>query len=189
MTNIIIILVVTVILWIFFKVAKNSKATKTTDGGYVLRYSETIKWSCMGLVIFGTVGLTYLIFKHPIKDEGDLIAIISMYSALALFGAYFYIEFFTVKILISENGIKGASGWRGAREYSWGEINKITYSPTSMWFKISSEEIPPLRIHALITGVEIFQKYYIENLPEEKWIKAHEKFGQNKRVNRDREPL
>jgi len=171
-------------LGLFFKVAKNSKPIKTDDGEYVLRYSNFIKWFCMGLIIFGAVGLTALLLKHPIKDDGDFIAVVSMYGALILFGAYFYIEFFTVNILVSEGGIKGTSGWRGKREYRWEEIENITYSPTSMWFKVTSSKSAPLRIHALISGVGDFQRFYMEKLPEEKWIKAHEKFGQDKRVNK-----
>jgi len=53
-----------------------------------------------------------------------------------------------------------------------------------MWFKVTSSNSPPLRIHALISGIDNFQKLYIEKLPEEKWIKAHEKFRQDKRVNK-----
>lgn len=183
MTNVIIVIVVTLVLWLFFKVAKNSKTIKNADGGYVLRYSNMIRWFCMSLIIFATVGLTALLFQAPIKNDGDIIAVISMYGAILLFGSYFYIEFFTVEIIVSEKGIKGTSGWRGVREYRWDEIENITYSPSSMWFKVTAPKSAPLRIHALISGIDNFQRFYIEKLPKEKWIKAHEKFGQDKRVN------
>jgi hypothetical protein len=184
LSNIIIAVVVTIVLGLLFKVAKNSKAIKTADGEYVLRYSSIIKWFCMGLIMFATVGLTAILLKNPIKDDGDFTAVVSMYGALLLFGAYFYIEFFTVEILVSDAGIKGTSGWRGKRQYRWDEIDSISYSPTSMWFKVTSSKTPPLRIHALISGIDNFQRLYIEKLPEGKWIKAHEKFGQDKRVNK-----
>lgn len=183
MTNIIIV-VVTILLGLFFKVAKNTESIKIDEGEYLLRYSNFIKWFCMGLIIFATVGLTALLLKHPIKDDGDFIVVASMYIALLLFGTYFYIEFFTVKILISGIGIKGTSGWRSKREYRWDEIENITYSPTSMWFKVNSSNAAPLRIHAYISGIDTFQRFYIEKLPEEKWIGAHEKFGQDRRVNK-----
>jgi hypothetical protein len=98
LTNIIIVIVVSLVLGLFFKIAKNSKPIEATEGVYTLCYSNYIKWGCMGLVIFGSVGLTVLLVKTPIKDSGDLIAVLSMYGALFLFGIYFYIEFFTVKI-------------------------------------------------------------------------------------------
>ena len=184
MANIIVGIVVTIVLGLFFKVAKNSKPSEASDGVYVLCYSNYIKWGCMGLVIFGGVGLTALLVNIPIKDSGDLVAVLSMYGALFLFGIYFYIELFTVRILVSESGIEGTSGWRGKRTYSWEEIDEITYSPMSMWFKISSSKSPPLRIHALISGINVFQKLFVEKLPREKWVKAHEKFRQDKRVNK-----
>ena len=184
LTNIIIVIVVSLVLSLFFKIAKNSKPIEATDGVYTLCYSNHIKWGCMGLIIFAVVGLTALLFKSPIKDNGDLIAVLSMYGALFLFGLYFYIEFFTVKILVSDSGVTGTSGWRGRRTYAWEDIKEITYSPTSMWFKISSSKAPPLRVHALISGISVFQQLYIEKLPQEKWVKAQEKFSQDKRVNK-----
>jgi hypothetical protein len=179
LTNIIIVVAVTLLLGLFFKVAKNSKVVMNSEGAYILRYSNAIKWSCMGMVLFSFFGLTALLIKNPIKDDGDFSAVVGLYVAILIFGAYFYIEFFTVKILVSKNGIIGASGWRGTREYSWQEIDEISYSPASMWFKVSSRSKAPLRIHALITGIDTFQKFYIENLPEEKWVNAHNKFPQN----------
>lgn len=184
LTNIIILIVVSLVLGLFFKIAKNSEPIEATEGVYTLCYSNYIKWGCMGLVIFGSVGLTALLFKTPIKDSGDLIAVLSIYGALFLFGIYFYIEFFTVKILVSDFGVSGTSGWRGERTYTWEEIDEISYSPTSMWFKISSSKSPPLRVHALISGISVFQKLYVEKLPQEKWVKAHAKFSQDKRVNK-----
>lgn len=178
MTNIVIFIAVTLLLGLFFKVAKNSKVHMNAEGAYLLSYSNAIKWSCMGMVIFSFLGLTSLLIKNPIKDDGDFSAVVGLYVAILIFGAYFYIELFTVKILVSKNGIFGTSGWRGTREYSWQEIEEISYSPASMWFKVSSRKSAPLRIHALITGIDTFQKFYIENLPEEKWIEAHNKFAQ-----------
>jgi len=61
---------------------------------------------------------------------------------------------------------------------------QISYSPLSMWFKVSSHNIPPLRVHAMITGIDKFQEHYIKYMPEEKWETANEKFMQDKRVNK-----
>lgn len=184
MTNIFIAIAVTIVLALFFKVAKNAKTIKNADGDFVLRYSNMTKWFCMGLTIFATIGFTAILFDAPIKDDKDLIAVILMYGALMLFGTYFYIEFFTVEIIVSEHGIKGTSGWRGKREYRWDEIENISYSPASMWFKVTAPHSAPLRIHALISGIDNFLRLCIEKLPEEKWMKAHEQFVKDKRVSR-----
>jgi hypothetical protein len=89
-----------------------------------------------------------------------------------------------VKIWVGQTGVRGTSGWRGKREYTCDEISKITYSPLSMWFKVSSPNTPPLRIHAMITGVNKFQAQYMKNMPENKWKSAYDKFNQDKRVNK-----
>ena len=173
----------TAILGIFLRISKKARPKKTLNNEYIICYPALIKWSFMGLIIFACIGLTALIIIHPIQNDGDKIAIALMYGALLIFGAYFYIEFFTVKILVGENGITGTSGWRGRREYKWEDVEQITYSPASMLFKVTSlkQGIAPLRIHALNSGIDELQNLYTQKLPKEKWIKACEALRKDKR--------
>ena len=182
MTGMIISSAVAAVLALFFIVARNAKTSTTEHGETVLQYHPLIKWGCMGLTIFSALGLTALLFKVPIRSNNELIGVVCLFLALALFGLYFYIEFFTVKIFVGELGIVGTSGWRGTREYTWDEIDQITYSPSSMWFTIKSKQNVPLRIHAMISGVSEFQAYYEAMLPEEKWSKASELYNRMKRA-------
>jgi hypothetical protein len=78
------------------------------------------------------------------KKNDDLYSVFFLFGFFGLFAIYLHIEFFTVKIWVGSTGVRGTSGWRGKREYTWDQISKITYSPLSMWFKISSFNMPPL---------------------------------------------
>jgi len=150
------------------------------DSKYTLSYPLILK---IFTIIFSVVtlgGLTYLACIYPIQSQNDKLSLIGLYIFTVLFSVYFYIEFFTVKITVSSLGIKGKSGWKGERNYLWPEINEISYSPASMWFKITAKNKPSLRIHALISGINIFQQYFIEYMPEEKWLSAYEKFNKTR---------
>src|SRR5690606_14570314 len=113
---------------LFFVVARYGKAAHTDDGELVVQYSGFMKWSCMGLIAFATLGITAAVLTVPVRSTNDLIIVICLYFAIALFGVYFYIEFFTSRILVTEIGIVGTSGWCGRREVVWSDISEITYS-------------------------------------------------------------
>lgn len=146
------------------------------DIEYTLKYPTSLKYFAAFLSAASLIGLTLLALMHPVQTTYDEMSLYGMYTFIILFTVYSYIEFFTVEIVISSAGIQGKSGWKGKRNYLWSEISEITYSPFTMWFKIITKNKPSLRIHAWIYGIEAFQKGFIENLPEEKWISAYEKF-------------
>lgn len=184
MSNFLVALIVPIVLGVLFAAAGRAKPIETEDGGYFLEYAKAIKGFGIGFILLTLGGLVFLLFQAPIKDKGDLYSVFFLLGFFGLFAIYFYIEFFTVKIWVGPTGVRGTSGWRGKREYTWDQISKITYSPLSMWFKISSSNIPPLRIHAMITGVDKLQAQYMQNLPEEKWKSAYNNFNKDKRVNK-----
>ncbi|HEX5057029.1 MAG TPA: hypothetical protein VFX02_11080 [Gammaproteobacteria bacterium] len=173
---------VSIVIGLLASAAGKAKPKINVNGMYVLEYPKLIKGFAVGISVFCIGGLVLLALFVPIKDDGDKWAMIFLFLFAFLFAVYFYIEFFTVKILVGPTGIEGTSGWRGKRKYSWSDIEKITYSPVTMWFKITAHDKTPLRIHAWIGGLQQFQKCFIENLPEEKWLSAHEKFMKDGRV-------
>ncbi len=147
------------------------------DAEYTLTYSSMLKAFAIIFPIISLGGLAYLAFIYPVQYQNEKISLIGLYVFAVLFSAYFYIEFFTVKITVSALGIKGKSGWKGERDYKWQEIDEISYSPISMWFKITAKNKPTLRLHAFITGINIFQQHFIENMREEKWLSAYESYN------------
>ena len=147
------------------------------DQDYTLQYSAGAKTLGIAMPTFMLGGTTFAAVTHGINTQSDLISLLFLYGFSFLLLAYFYIEYFTVSIKVGPNGIEGTSGWRGKRSYKWPEIYEISYSPLSMWFKINAENKSPLRIHAWIDGIDIFQQHFIENLPEEKWAAAYEQYN------------
>jgi len=172
------------VLGLFFLSAKNAKPIEAGNGDILLTYSTTIKWFCVGLSIFGLGFFSYIGVTMPLETESDKYAFAGVIAMLLLGLLYFYIEFFTVKIILRKSGISGTSGWRGFREYVWTEIDHISYSPRSMWFTISASNKAPLRVHGLITGIDIFQDHVMSNLPKDKWVMAYNNAQKDQRVNK-----
>lgn len=184
MNSVLIYLAVPLILSILYGASKRAKPIKTTDGGYLLQYSHAIKTFGIGFILLAVGFLIFLFVKEPIQDNGDFIAAAIIFILFTSIVLYFYIEIFTVKIWVSPLGIKGTSGWRGQREYQWQEIEKITYSRVFMWFKVSARNKRPLRVSALISGVDQFQDFFKENVPKLVWVSAQKEFSQDKRFNK-----
>jgi hypothetical protein len=184
MNSVLIYFSVPFILSILYVASKRAKPIKTTDGGYLLQYSTAIKTFAIGFILLAVGFLTFLFVKEPIQDNGDFIAAILIFILFTIIVLYFYIEIFTVKIWVSPLGIKGTSGWRGQREYRWPEIEKITYSRVFMWFKVSARNKSPLRVPALISGVDQFRDFFKENVPKLMWVSAEKEFSQDKRFNK-----
>lgn len=165
------VIFVPLILGFLLRAARIAKPIKTADNGYLLQYATTIKVFAVIFILLLLSGLLFLLLKFPSslnikKDPLPVIFIIGMIITIAL---YFYIEFFTVKIWVGPAGIRGTSGWRGKREYTWQEIDEISYSSQFMMFKISSKNKTPIRVSALLSGLDMLRKFYTENLPQEKW--------------------
>ena len=184
MSNYLIVIIVPIILGLMFSAAKKAQAIETEDGMYLLEYARPIKYFAVGFTLLTFAGLTWLAFNMPIKKPDDLYVLIGLFVFLGLFAAYFFIEFFTVKIWVGPEGIRGTSGWRGLREYRWQEISRVSYSPSSMWFTVTAPGKASLRIHALISGLDKFQVFCNQHLAESTWAAASDKFKQDKRVNK-----
>ena len=188
MSTVLIPAIVSIVLGFLFAAAKKAKPIESENGDIVLTYANSIKLLGVVLSIIAIGGTTLILFKDPVKTESDKQAIILMYVFSFLFAVYFYIEFFTVKIILKTNGIEGTSGWRGKRSYKWSEITNISYSPLSMWFKISALNKRPLRVHGMITGIDKFQNHFMTNLPVAKWKSAYDKAKKDNRVNQEDAP-
>ena len=176
MENTLIAIVVPIVIGLLFAAAGKAKPIKTDDGGYLIQYAKALK--IFGLALPGLMisSVIALLIYSPIKNSEDAIAVAFLFAFFGLFAAYFYIEFFTVKIHVGPNGIQGTSGWRGKREYSWDEIEAISYSHNSMWFKLTADNKAPLRIHAMISGIDQVLLHFEKYVPQEKWIEAFEKY-------------
>ncbi|WHI50487.1 hypothetical protein P3339_18905 [Microbulbifer sp. MLAF003] len=175
------------VLVLMLGASKNAKPISMENGDVFLKYANSIRGAGLALSIISIGGLFLALIFVPVKTESDARAVIWLFSAAFLFTAYFYIEFFTVKITLKAGGIAGTSGWRGLREYKWSEIEEITYSPVSMWFTIKATAKAPLRIHAWISGIDEFQKHYMANLEKQIWVSAYESALKDERVNKQRQ--
>lgn len=180
MDKILIAAIVPVVIGLLFAAAGKAKPIETEDGGFLIEYAKALKIFGFALPGVMLVGLVVMLFFSPIKDSGDAIAVAGLFAFMGLFAVYFYIEFYTVKIHVGPNGIRGTSGWRGKREYTWDEIDNITYSNNSMWFKLIAKDKAPLRIHAMISGINKVLSHFEKHMPQEKWIEAFEKYSKGR---------
>jgi len=173
--KLIIVTTVTLILGFLFSAAGRAKPIKTEGGEYVLEYANTLKLFGLAFPIVLFAGLTIALYlKTPTNSEG-VIAAACIFLVISVFAIYFYIEFYTVKIIVGTNGIRATSGWKGLRVYRWSDIQKLSYSENSNWFKLTANEKPSLRISTMISGLDQMLAHFEEHVPQEKWAGAFER--------------
>ena len=171
---------------IFISLIGHPDDLKNDYDEHVLTYSPVFKWGSMGGLAFFAIAFPLLVYFNPPKNEDDLIIIPIILSILFIFAVCSYIEFFTVKIVLSKQGLSGRSGWRGKRDYLWSEIEQITFSSKLGWFIISSEGKVPFRMSSLVRGFYLFPDYCIKNLPEEVYAKAFEDYEEYSKKKQNR---
>lgn len=174
--------IVSIVLILLLSNAQDTKPEKTKTGDLILQYPNGAKiFSCViSFILLGGFALIY--FNVPVRTEEDNYATILMGVIAIMASVYFCVEFFTVKFVISNFGISITSGWRGYREYKWEEFSEVAYSITLMRFKLKSSSRSSLSVSGMLTGILLFQKYYMEYMPEKKWIAAYEKVKKDKRI-------
>ena len=175
MKNYLIPIVVPLVLAILMWLAASEKPEKIGDDSILLQYGKALKILGIGFPLIFLGFLIYVVIERPPKTIDDLQASIFLLCFPLPFLAYFYLEFFKVKIIINNQSISATTPWRGAREYHWSEIEEITYSPSFRWFRIRVKNNKPLYISAFISGANEFLNRMTQLLPKRVYQKALEK--------------
>jgi hypothetical protein len=178
--KLLIVSILPIVFGVIYFISSKIEPVEADEHWTLIEYSDGLK--AFGLFLPGSalLGLTVVLFLFPIKDIADALSFAGLFSFFGLLAIYFYIEFFTVKIQIGPKGVKGNSMWRGRRVYTWSEIENISFSHSSMWFTLTAKEKPPLRIHAMIPGINQVLLHFEEYLPQDKWIKAFKTYTNGK---------
>jgi len=162
--------------------ARRATVPRTDEGGYLLQYGAVMRLCAVGLPVLILFGMGLLLLQHPVTSREDVVAVVSLLIFFGFLLGYGVIEGLTVKVWVGPSGIRGTSGWRGYRKYTWAEISRIRYSPLSGWFKVEAPGKAPLRVHGWISGILEFQQMFMRHLPEDRWREAHARALEDRRI-------
>ena len=173
-------LIIALVLSVLFTISSRYRAQKDENGDYILMYAMPIK-------IFGAVFLslgvvvTYLFLDKFInKGTEDMISLficaiifIGMLLCLA-------VEFFYVKYSLNKEFICSNTPWSRKRIIFWKDVSSIHYSESFRWFVIEDKKTKPIRIGAMVSGIDKFLEIAEAHTNESVYKKLQESLN-NKR--------
>lgn len=105
---------------------------------------------------FAPLGVTFILFFHPPKKEGDVFVILGIYAFFAAIGLPLFWESFRFRVGVASDGLHCRSPWRGNRFFPWSDISEISYGTTNAWFIIKSVSGATFHISILVPGLHEF---------------------------------
>lgn len=151
------------------------KPVELDENTFILRYGKTLRTFGLGLptifiVFIGIIGL-----ENTPQNKDDVTSYFWLLGMSMLFLLYFYLEFFRVKIIVNDENIIATTPWKGTRNFSWKEIEKVSFSPTFQWLKLRTYNKKTLYISLYITGFDEFKRKMMDRLQIPKYQEALDK--------------
>ena len=142
----------------------------------VLRHS----WWLKGFALFAAFGIplaiTVLVYFQPPQDDGDLGAILGLYTGFALLSGPLLWESLRYALIVSDEGLECRSPWKGTAFLHWDEIDAITYGRQNSWFIIRATDGYKFRISFMVPGISRFLAECERHLPPTALMEAYQAF-------------
>jgi hypothetical protein len=142
----------------------------SVDGKFRLEYGWSLRAFPFGVVIVLLVTmLSVFVFISPDPEgypEGIWVYLVFISFGIVLPWLLF-IEVFGTRTILSGEGIRAESWWRGSRFLNWQEIQNVHYSSLSQCIVLKGER-GKIRIHPWVSNMDRFLETLNEMMPEER---------------------
>jgi len=135
--------------------ARRGTPTPTADG-LVFRHSAVFRGLALALAVLPPVGITALLFVVPIKDDGDIWAIVGLYGLFLVLGLPLLWETQRYALVVTSQGLDCRSPWRGRFFIRWDDVERVSYSGVNSWFVIHAATGQTFRVSVFVAGVADF---------------------------------
>jgi hypothetical protein len=136
-----------------FVAGSSRQKTIPTGDSVVFRHSIGFRGFAYfaGLIIPNA--LSVLVYIHPPQNNGDVIAIVCVYSLFALLAAPLLWEAIRFSFVISPIGLICTPAWRRTRLIPWSELKDVSFSMLSNWFIFRSADDWRFRVYLFVPGL------------------------------------
>ncbi len=122
----------------------------STEHGYVVRYGRTLK-IFVGIMTALVGALVAVVAVLPPVNWWAPVFVAIFFS---LFLLPLYLEFFHVRIVVTQEALQCRSPWRPRRDVRWEEVTSVDFSPSLQWYRIHTRGKGVIRLHVLLSGLE-----------------------------------
>lgn len=163
---------VIIALGLLLAAARRGAPAATADGGLVFRHSAVFRWLALAMAVIPPAGVTALLFVVPIKDAGDVWAIVGLYGLCLVLGFPLLWETQRYALVVTPEGLDCHSPWRGRFYIAWADVERLSYSGVNSWFVIHAATGQRFRVSVFVAGVGDFLAECERHLPPARLFQA-----------------
>lgn len=129
-----------------------------------LRHSRGIL--ILGLVCFGFFSALTVI-SNVFPNETVTWWTTAIFVGFALMGVPLVIEYYKVRLELSEQGMVYWTYLRGRRTLRWEDVREVRFSPAMRWFRLETRNGEVARVSAMLIGLPEFANLLLAHVPAE----------------------
>jgi hypothetical protein len=122
----------------------------STEDGCVVQYGRALK-IFVGVMAIAAGGLVSVVAVLPPVNWWPPVFLAIFFC---LFLVPLYLEYFHVRIVVTEERLQCRSPWRAARDIRWEEVKSVDFSPSLQWYRIRTEGKGIVRLHVFLSGLQ-----------------------------------
>lgn len=163
------IAVAVVLTYLTAAILRSKPVIDPATGARVFRYARGSKaLALISLILPGFMGAGAFILYREGESDYWVWFIIGLIFAALSGGAL--LECFVARLVVTGEGIKSVSPWRGKRFLRWDEIESIRYSNSSQTYVITGTSRKKIRVLQGLDRFGLLIGEFRRKIPQERWI-------------------
>ena len=154
--------------WLIFALRK-PRNLDVPDVLVRLRYGSALRVTALVLAWTPPAVMIYVVAKFAWSDDSRLMTAGVSFTAVSLVAGLLLIEAERLEIAVTETGLSRYSPWTGRGSLTWGEIERIEYSPLNRWLLITGAG-RAIRLSRHLVSIGEFIKIARRKLAVERYV-------------------
>lgn len=130
----------------------------------LLRHNALFRGVTLVMVLGVPLGFTILVWFVPLL-RSEVPYLLGLYLPLIGLSLALYWESHRFYLLLTPDGVKCRSPWRGRRFFSWSDVESVSFSSINSWFVVRAAAGGKMRVHSYVAGVAEFLRIIELRMP------------------------
>jgi hypothetical protein len=137
----------------------------------VLRYGVALRTIALALALTLPLIMVYCVWAFLWRNQNMLNLAGMSFLACSIIAGLWLIEVTRVQVVLTEEGIRAFSPWRGSVTLKWLDVESVRYSALNSWFILRGAG-QTVRVSKYLSGVGAFVEIVRRKVAAERWVSA-----------------
>jgi hypothetical protein len=142
-------------------------ARRDAAGAHVLEYGRGWRAVGIGLAVVSTAMFAFLFVDAPPKPD-EVVVAFSMVATLTVGLTALLVNIYRFSIALTDAGMLRRSPWRRDRFAAWGQVQRLTYNPSTKYFVVRTAG-GTIRVPRYIDGLGTLRDEIARRVPSPCW--------------------